>query len=132
MILDPIRRKYVKLTPEEWVRQNFIQIPCYMRGNILPGLLGLRCFSALNKLKRRTDILVHNRWGKPVMIVECKSPDIILDDNLEVFDQIVRYNHGIRGPLYCCYKRNDHYACKIRYTGKKYEFLIIFPFMMIY
>jgi len=62
MILDPIRRKFVKLTPEEWVRQNFIQY-LVNEGKYPLGLLGVEVMFSYNKLKRRVDILVHNRSG---------------------------------------------------------------------
>jgi len=89
MILDPLRRKYVKLTPEEWVRQNFLQY-LINEGKYPLGLLGIEVLFRFNKVKRRVDILVHNRSGEPVMIVECKAPDIKIDE--KVFDQIVCYN----------------------------------------
>ena len=101
MILDPVRRKYVKLTPEEWVRQNFVQY-LINEGKYPVGLLGIEIMFRFNKLKRRVDILVHNRSGEPVMIVECKSPDIKIDD--KVFDQIVCYNMGLQSSLYSSHK----------------------------
>jgi hypothetical protein len=67
-IFDPIRKKYVKLTPEEWVRQNFIQYLVH-NGNYPAGLLGIEVMFRLNTLCRRVDILVHNRSGIPVMII---------------------------------------------------------------
>ena len=73
-IFDPIRRKHVKLNPEEWVRQNFIRYLMDV-GGYPPGLLAVEVMSPFNKLKKRLDILVHNRDGKPVMIVECKAPE---------------------------------------------------------
>ena len=63
MILDPLRRKFVKLTPEEWVRQNFIQY-LINEGKYPPGLMGIEILFKHNKLKKRTDILVHDRSGK--------------------------------------------------------------------
>ena len=75
MILDPLRRKYVKLTPEEWVRQNFVQY-LINEGKYPLGLLGIEILFRFNKVKIRVDILVHNISGEPVMIVECKAPDI--------------------------------------------------------
>jgi hypothetical protein len=125
MILDTIRRKWVRLTPEEWVRQNFIR---YLidRGKYPPGLLGIEKLFRQNKLKRRTDILVHNRAGEPVMIVECKSPDIVLDDNLEVFDQIVRYNLEYGVPFIVLTNGLNHYAFRAE-PGKNYKYLNYIP-----
>jgi len=124
MILDPIRKKYVRLTPEEWVRQNFVQY-LINEGKYPVGLIAIEIMSKFNKLKNRIDILVHDRSGNPVMIVECKSPDIKIDD--EVFDQIVRYNMGFKVPYLIVTNGMDHYACKIDVENKKYEFLLVIP-----
>jgi hypothetical protein len=124
MILDPVRRKYVKLTPEEWVRQNFVQY-LVNEGKYPVGLLGIEILFRFNKLKRRVDILVHNRSGEPVMIVECKSPVVKIDDN--VFDQIVCYNMGLKVPYIVVTNGLDHYACKINHEESKYDFLLVIP-----
>ncbi|HPT22312.1 MAG TPA: type I restriction enzyme HsdR N-terminal domain-containing protein [Bacteroidales bacterium] len=124
MILDPVRRKYVRLTPEEWVRQNFIQY-LVNEGKYPAGLLGVEVMFRLNKLKRRVDILVHNRQGRPVMIVECKAPEVKIDD--KVFDQIVCYNIGLKVPYIVVTNGIDHYACKVDHTTGKYEFLLVIP-----
>ena len=124
MILDPFRKKFVKLTPEEWVRQNFLQY-LVNEGKYPAGLLGIEVFFGFNKLKRRVDILVHNRSGEPVMIVECKSPEIKIDD--KVFDQIVCYNMALRVPYIVVTNGLVHYACKINLQEKKYDFLLVIP-----
>jgi hypothetical protein len=124
MILDTLRRKFVKLTPEEWVRQNFVQY-LISEGKYPPGLIGIEVNFSLNKLKRRVDILVHNRSGVPVMIVECKAPDVKLDD--KVFDQIVCYNIGLKVPYIIVTNGIDHYACKINNAENTYEFLMAIP-----
>lgn len=124
MIFDQIRRKYVRLTPEEWVRQNFIQY-LVNEGRYPPGLLGVEVMFLLNKLKRRVDILVHNRSGKPVMIVECKEPEVRIDDR--VFDQIVTYNIGLRVPYIVVTNGLVHYACKVRKDQPGYEYINVIP-----
>ncbi len=124
MIFDSIRRKYVKLTPEEWVRQNFVQY-LINEGKYPAGLMGIEVMFSLNRLKRRVDILIHNRAGKPVMIVECKEPETKIDD--KVFDQIVCYNMGLRVPYIIVTNGLYHYACKIDHENKKYEFLLVIP-----
>ena len=124
MILDPLRRKYVKLTPEEWVRQNFVQY-LINEGKYPPGLIGIEVMFRLNKLKRRTDILIHNRAGEPMMLVECKAPEVKIDD--KVFDQIVVYNMEFKVPYIIVTNGLDHYACKIDHTENKYEFLLVIP-----
>jgi len=124
MILDPLRRKFVKLTPEEWVRQNFVQY-LINEGKYPPGLIGIEVLSRYNKMKKRVDILIHKRSGEPVMIVECKAPEIKIDD--KVFDQIVCYNMGFKVPYIVVTNGIDHYACKVNHDEKKYEFLLVIP-----
>jgi hypothetical protein len=123
-IFDLLRKKYVKLTPEEWVRQNFVQYLIH-EGKYPPGLIGIEVMSGFNKLRKRVDILVHNRAGEPVMIVECKAPDVKIDDT--VFDQVVCYNMGFKVPYLVVTNGIDHYACKIDHEQNKYDFLLVIP-----
>jgi hypothetical protein len=124
MILDPIRRKYVKLTPEEWVRQNFVQY-LINEGKYPAGLIGIEVLFRLNKLKRRVDVLVHNRKGMPIMIVECKSPYIKLNE--DVFEQIATYNRNYKVPYLVVTNGLVHYACKINPAEKKPDYLLVIP-----
>lgn len=124
MILDRIRRKYVRLTPEEWVRQNFIQY-LISEGRYPPGLMGVEVMFNLNGLKRRVDIMIYNRQGKPVMIVECKEPDVRIDD--KVFDQIVTYNLGLKVPFIVVTNGIVHYACRIKKDQPGYEYINVIP-----
>jgi len=124
MILDPLRRKYVKLTPEEWVRQNFIQY-LINEGKYPAGLLGIEVFFRMNKLKRRIDILVHNRSGEPILIVECKSPDVKIDE--DVFEQIATYNMKYKVPYLIVTNGLHHYACKFDHENMKFEYLLVIP-----
>jgi len=124
MILDPVRRKYVKLTPEEWVRQNFVQY-LINEGKYPAGLLGIEILFRFNKLKRRVDILVHNRTGEPVLIVECKSPDVKIDES--VFEQIATYNMKFKVPYLVVTNGLHHYACKIDHQEMKFEYLLVIP-----
>jgi predicted type IV restriction endonuclease len=123
-IFDPLRKKYVKLTPEEWVRQNFLQY-LIRQGKYSPGLIGVEVMFHFNSLKRRVDILIHDRTGKPVMIVECKSPEITIDD--KVFDQIVCYNMEMKVPYIVVTNGLVHYICKVNHENRSYEFLNIIP-----
>jgi hypothetical protein len=124
MILDPVRRKYVKLTPEEWVRQNFIQY-LVNEGKYPLGLMRVEVLFIINKLKRRVDILIHNRSGQPVMIIECKEPEVKIDD--KVFTQIVNYNMGFKVPYIVVTNGIDHYACKCDHEQNKWEFILTLP-----
>ncbi len=124
MILDPIRRKFVRLTPEEWVRQNFVQY-LVNEGKYPPGLIGIEVMSPYNKLRKRVDILIHDRSGKPVLLVECKEPDEPLND--KVFEQAVTYNMGFRVPYIIVTNGLVHYACKVDMEKRSYEFLLVIP-----
>lgn len=124
MILDIIRRKFVRLTPEEWVRQNFIRY-LIEEGKYPAGLIGVEIMFRLNKLMRRVDILIHDRKGKPVMIVECKEPEIKIDD--KIFDQIVVYNMGLKVPYIVVTNGLLHYACKLDSEKPGYNYLNVIP-----
>jgi len=95
LIYDPFRRKYVALTPEEWVRQHFLNYLAVVL-KYPKGLIQVEAGFRLNSMLRRADILVHDRAGQPVLIVECKAPDVKI--NQAVFDQIINYNfsYGVK------------------------------------
>ena len=109
MILDRIRKKYVRLTPEEWVRQNFVQY-LINEGKYPAGLIAIEAAFLQNKLRKRVDILVHNRRGNPVMVVECKEPAVKIDE--KTCDQIVSYNLKLRVPYILVTNGIVHYAYK--------------------
>jgi hypothetical protein len=123
-ILDPIRRKYVKLTPEEWVRQNFIQY-LINEGKYPAGLMGVEIMFRQNRLVRRVDILIHDRAGSPVMIVECKAPEVPINE--KVFDQIVCYNMELKVPYIIVTNGLDHFACKLAPEKPGYDYLNVIP-----
>ncbi len=124
MIFDPVRKKYVKLTDEEWVRQNFVQY-LIREGNYPAGLIIIEAAIGLYRTKKRIDILVHDRHGKPVMIVECKSPAVEIND--EVFEQIVTYNLQFRVPYIIVTNGIVNNVCKIDPLTKKYKHLNVIP-----
>ena len=128
MILDPLRRKYVRLTPEEWVRQNFVQYLIH-EGKYPPGLIGIEVLFSYNKMKKRVDILVHDRKGEPVMIVECKSPDTNISDFYEdkVYDQIGEYNFGYKVPYLIVTNGMLNYAFRYSIEVNRYEHLFEIP-----
>jgi hypothetical protein len=123
-IFDQVRRKYVRLTPEEWVRQHFVQY-LVREGNYPAGLMGIEVPFRMNRLTKRVDILVHDRSGKPVMIVECKEPDTGLDE--KVFDQIVTYNMQFRVPFLVLTNGIMNYACRMDFENNRYDMLEVIP-----
>ncbi|OFY73478.1 MAG: hypothetical protein A2V46_11695 [Bacteroidetes bacterium RBG_19FT_COMBO_42_7] len=128
MIFDPLRKRWVKLTPEEWVRQNFIQYLIH-EGRYPAGLMAIEMLFQYNNMKKRIDILVHDRKGKPVMIVECKSPDVNISDFCEdkVYDQIGEYNLEYKVPYAIVTNGMVNYAFKYNAESKHYEHLMEIP-----
>ena len=92
-IFDPIRKQWLVLTNEEWVRQNFIQYLVQVK-KYPASLIAIEKEIYLGELKKRFDILVYNNLHKPWMLIECKSPDIKMD--MPVLEQVLRY--GISVP----------------------------------
>ena len=89
LIFDELRKSWLRLTPEEWVRQNFIRYLVLVK-KYPPSLIAIEKEVWLGELKKRFDILVYNRLHMPWMMVECKSPDVSLNEN--VLAQVLRYN----------------------------------------
>jgi hypothetical protein len=123
-ILDVIRRKYVFLTPEEWVRQNFIQYLAEEKQFPL-SLMSVEKGFALHKLKRRYDILVYNRQGLPFVLVECKAPDVKI--NHITFDQIIRYNLSYKVNFIIVTNGLQHFCCKLNLEQNTHDFLKEIP-----
>jgi len=92
LLFDPLRKKWLLLTPEEWVRQNFVQYLIRVM-NYPSSLIALEKEIRLGDLKKRFDILVYSRGHQPWMIIECKGPDVRLSD--ETLMQALRYNISV-------------------------------------
>ncbi len=91
-LFDPVRKKWVVLTPEEWVRQNFVQY--LIREKDYPdALIGIEKQILLGELKKRFDILVYDGNHQPWMMIECKEMNVVLDER--VLEQLLRYNISI-------------------------------------
>ena len=112
-IFDPVRRKYVALTPEEWVRQHFVNYLITHKGypkELLANEVPLK----LNGTSKRCDSVAYNRFLAPLMIVEITSA---------VFDQIVRYNMVLHVRYLAVSNGISHFCCKIDYENFTYSFL---------
>ena len=123
-IFDEVRRKYVALTPEEWVRQNFIKYLVDKKA-VPVGLIVLEKQLLMNTMIRRPDILIHDKQGKPIMIVECKAPEVKISQ--DTFDQIARYNSVIRAPYLIVTNGMNHYCCLMNSQNNTYSFLEDIP-----
>lgn len=105
MLFDPLRKKWLVLTPEEWVRQNFVQYLIQVKKYPV-ALIALEKEIWLGELKKRFDILIYNNDHQPWMIVECKSGTITLND--ETLQQALRYNISV--PVEFIIITNGHYS----------------------
>jgi predicted type IV restriction endonuclease len=94
-IFDPIRKKWVVLTPEEWVRQHLILFLVQTK-RYPASLLAVERLITFNKLKKRFDLLMFNKAGKPEMLIECKAPEVNLSK--ETLFQIATYNMVFKVP----------------------------------
>ena len=123
-LFDEIRKRNIIITPEEWVRQHFVQYLIKYK-NYPRALIKLEGGMKLNGLQKRTDIVVFNAEGKRILIVECKAPSITIDQ--KTFDQIARYNMVHQVSLLAVSNGLQHYYCRIDHINKKYLFLEDMP-----
>ena len=123
-IFDFIRKKFVILTPEEWVRQNFLRYLVDEK-NYPASLIAIEKEFKLNNLSKRSDTVVYNKMGKPFLIVEFKAPDVKIDQ--KVFDQIARYNMKLKVNYLMVSNGMEHYCCMLDYSKNSYVFLKEIP-----
>ena len=119
-IFDEIRKKYIKLTKEEWVRQNCVKFLINEK-NFPSLLINIEKTIKINKLAKRYDIVVYKPDGGIKLLVECKSPEIKI--NQKTFDQIAIYNMNLKSELLMVTNGLRHYYCEINYNNKCYTFL---------
>ena len=124
LIFDLIRRKYVVLTPEEWVRQHFIHF-LINELKYPKSLFKVESGLKYNQKQKRSDILIHNRQGKAWMLVECKSPDIKLSQ--KAFNQVSVYNMTIGAKYLAVTNGLVHYCCLAGTSVENPTFLEGFP-----
>ena len=123
-IFDIIRKKYVILTPEEWVRQHLIHFLVKER-KFPQSLLSVEKKVLVNRLYRRTDIVVYSSSLKPLLIAECKAPTVAI--NQGVFDQAARYNMTLGVLYYIISNGIESHCCIINHEKQSYEFLENIP-----
>jgi len=123
-IFDEIRKKYIELTPEEWVRQNCVKFLINDR-KFKRNLISIEKRIKLNNTVKRFDILVHDNYGNCDLLVECKAPNVKI--NQDSFDQILRYNQVINAKFLMITNGIINYYCKINKLQNKIEFLKNIP-----
>lgn len=123
-IFDIFRKKYVKLSPEEWVRQNFalylVQNKNYPSSRII-----VEKTLEVNRMMRRCDIVVGDDYGNPVLIVECKAPEVRIGQ--ETFEQLSVYNISLKVPYLILTNGIAHFMCKVDFMTGDVNFLPEIP-----
>lgn len=123
-IFDPLRRKYLVLTPEEWVRQHFVHF-LITEKNYPASRIANEAAIRLNSMIRRCDSVVYNHQLKPVMIMEYKEPGVPITQ--QVFDQVARYNSVLKVPYIIVSNGIRHYCYQIDYETQTHTFLTEIP-----
>jgi len=123
-IFDAIRKKFVILQPEEWVRQNCVQYLIQIKG-YPKSLINVEKELKINDLKKRYDIVIFNTDGSIHVIVECKAPKIEIKQ--DSFDQVARYNLALNATYLMVTNGLKHYYCVMDFKAEKYNFLKDIP-----
>ena len=123
-IFDVLRRKYVALTPEEWVRQHFVHFLIEHKG-YPKALMANEIQLAIGNKKLRCDSVLYDRTLKPRMIIEYKAPTVNITQ--KVFDQITIYNMLLHVDYLVVSNGIKHYCCRMDYDNQKYLFLEDIP-----
>ena len=123
-ILDLIRRKYVALTPEEWVRQHVVQYILHEK-KYPKSLVNVEKSLKVNGLTKRYDIVVFQPNGKIFLLIECKAPEVSITQN--TFDQIARYNLSLKAEYLMVTNGLNHYFCQMDFEKEEYVFLKELP-----
>ena len=123
-IFDRIRKKFVILQAEEWVRQHCVQYLIEEKG-YPTSLINVEKELTINDLKKRYDIVIYNSDGTIHLIVECKAPKITINQN--TFDQIAQYNLVLNASYLMVTNGLNHYYCQMDFENERYQFLKDIP-----
>ena len=123
-IFDAIRKKFIALTPEEWVRQHVVQF--LLEEKKYPkSLINVEKVLKVNGLRKRYDVVVYNSDGSIFILVECKAPEIKIAQ--ATFDQIATYNMTLNAQFLMVTNGLNHYFCQMDFENEKYQFLAELP-----
>jgi Type I restriction enzyme R protein N terminus (HSDR_N) len=123
-IFDEIRKKFVALQPEEWVRQHCVQY-LIVEKKYPKSLVNVEKELKINGLKKRYDIVIFKSNGNIRLIVECKAPKITINQN--TFDQVARYNLALNAEYLMVTNGLNHYYCTMDFKDQRYQFLKDIP-----
>jgi predicted type IV restriction endonuclease len=119
-IFDEIRKKFVVLTPEEWVRQHVVQY-LLLEKKYPKSLINVEKLVKVNGLNKRYDIVVFRPNGEIFLLIECKAPEVPISQ--QTFDQIARYNLKLNAQFLMVTNGLNHYFCQMDFENEKYVFL---------
>jgi type I site-specific restriction endonuclease len=123
-IFDIVRKKFVALTPEEWVRQHVLH-HLHEKKSAPLSLIGVEVSLKLNSLVKRADVVVYARTGKPIMLIECKAPGVSVSHH--VFEQAARYDMIFHVNFMFITNGMSHYCCKFNHDDHTHSFLPDIP-----
>jgi len=123
-IFDKIRKKHIRLTPEEWVRQHTLHY-LFNHLDFPAGLIAVELPLKVNKISKRADIVVFKPAGTPWLLIECKAPSIPI--NQKTFEQIIRYNMQLNVQYFMLTNGLTHIYCKLDYEKNTYVFIEELP-----
>ena len=123
-VFDEIRKKFIVLTPEEWVRIHVIQF-LIQEKNYPKSLINVEKLIKINTISKRYDIVVYQPNGEIFLLIECKKPDVSI--NQLVFDQIARYNLTLKAKYLMVTNGLNHYFCQMNFEQERYVFLKDIP-----
>lgn len=123
-IFDEIRKKFIILTPEEWVRQHVVKYILEQK-RYPKSHVNVEKIVKVNGLTKRYDVVIFNPDGSIFLLVECKAPSITISQN--TFDQIARYNMSLNAIHMMVTNGLNHYFCQMDYEQEKYFFLPDLP-----
>ena len=123
-VFDEIRKKFIVLTPEEWVRIHVVQY-LIQEKNYPKSLINVEKLIKINTISKRYDIVVYQPNGEIFLLIECKKPDVSI--NQFVFDQIARYNLTLKAKYLMVTNGLNHYFCQMDFEQERYVFLKDIP-----
>ena len=123
-IFDEIRKKFVVLTPEEWVRQHVVQF-LLLEKHYPKSWINVEKKLTLHQTTKRYDVVVYKPDGSIFLVVECKAPSVAIKQ--ATFDQIARYNLSLQATYLMVTNGLNHYYCLLDYEAEKYHFLNELP-----
>lgn len=123
-IFDEIRKKFIILTPEEWVRQHTVQFLVQQK-NYPKSHINVEKLVKVNHINKRYDIVVFLSNGDLFLLVECKAPEVKITQ--ATFDQIARYNLKLKAQYLMVTNGLNHYFCQMDFENERYLFLEELP-----